>query len=381
MPLKLHKRPGSKVWHVAGTVRGIRVRETAGTEDRTLAEAYRAKREAELFESAVFGKRLPVPFDRAAAAYLRYEQRSGGTTARVERLIRHFRSTPIHTIRQADVDAAIDAIVGPTAAPATKVRGVHAPLMAILNHAAKREWCEFPRFHRPGIPRSETNWLTPAQALRLMECAAPHLRPLLHFLCCTGARLSEAIDLQWADVDLAGSKARFRDTKNGADRLASLPSAAVVTLANLPGRAGPVFLRDDGLPYEDRHRETGGQIRRAWGTACRRAGLVRWAEGRHVVQGAEGAYTSVKLAPIVTPHDLRHSWATWFYAVTKDPLLLKHEGGWQSLPMVERYAHLAPADIAATVRLVWGDRHPRIAGTFQTQPDGHSIIPRAISTV
>ena len=136
-----------------------------------------------------------------------------------------------------------------------------------------------------------------------MNSEIARLRALLHFLLCTGARLSEALDLDWQDVDLAERRAVFRETKNGFDRLAHLPSACVVTLANLPGREGAVFRRPDRQPYADRHRLEGGQIRAGFRGACRRAGL-----------GQD-----------VTPHVLRHSWATWLYALCRDPVLLRDE--------------------------------------------------------
>lgn len=42
----------------------------------------------------------------------------------------------------------------------------------------------------------------------------------------------------------------------------------------------------------------------------------------------------------VTPHVCRHSWATWFYAQTLDPMRLKVEGGWKSAEW-ERYVKIA----------------------------------------
>ncbi len=203
------------------------------------------------------------------------------------------------------------------------------PLAAILNHANRRGWCERPRFELPKLPTGKTRWLTPTEVLALVTHAAPHLQPLLQFVVCTGARMGEVLDLDWADVDLPAAKVVFRMTKNSAPRAASLPTAAVLALARLPVREGSVFRRDDGEPYADRFREGGGQIKKGWQGACKRAGIAK-----------------------ATPHDLRHTWASWFYAVSKDPLLLKDEGGWKSLDMVERYAHLMPSDLVPGIARV-----------------------------
>lgn len=339
MPLSLVKR--GDIFYVRGTVRGRRIYETAGTSERQLAEAYRAKREAELFEASVFGERAVVSFRRAALSYLDFQPRSERTKDYVARLVDHFADTRLGKIDQAEADRSVEKIVGLNAAPATKVRVVYTPLTAILTHAARRDWCAAPSFETPPTPPGKTRWLTPTEAEALIGAAAAHLRPMLTFYLCTGARVSEAIELPWSDVDLAAGRAVLRDTKNGHDRVAALPPAAVATMAAMPHREGRVFRRDDGEPYVDRERWEGGQIKTAFRTARTRAQIRE-----------------------LTPHDLRHTWATWFYALSKDLLLLKSEGGWRTLSMVERYAHLMPSDLVPQIARVWGGAHPRIGAPF-----------------
>src|SRR5579872_1581254 len=84
-------------------------------------------------------------------------------------------------------------------------------------------------------------FLTPVQATDLVRAAAPHLRPLIVFLIATGARMSEALELDWADVDLEGARVTFGRTKSGKVRLVDLPPAARAALAALPHREGRVF--------------------------------------------------------------------------------------------------------------------------------------------
>src|SRR5262249_59304425 len=90
---------------------------------------------------------------------------------------------------------------------------------------------------------------------------------------------------------------------------------------------GRVFRHRSG-PYEGRDRGYGGQIKTAWRGALQRAGLD----------------------PELTPHDLRHTWASWHYALNRDLLALKIEGGWSSVSLVERYAHLLPAGHVEAIR-------------------------------
>lgn len=177
-------------------------------------------------------------------------------------------------------------------------------------------------------PQGRTLFLMPAEAERLLTAAAPHLRPLLAFLLGTGARLSEALELEWRDVDLEGGRAIFWRTKNGKRRVAELPPRVTASLSALPNREGRVFLSRSGRPYADTERQWGGQIKVGWRGAVRRA----------------------ELNPNLTPHCLRHTWATWHYALKCDLLRLKQDGGWGSVALVDRYAHLMPAGHEAAIR-------------------------------
>ena len=367
MPLRKFRR--GAFWYVRGTVKGKPCYEACGTTIEDQAEQYRSKREAELYEAALYGDRAVVSFRAAALSYRNADQHSDRTKGYVDALIAHFGATRLATIKQHAADKAAFRICGPKAKPSTRRRTVFTPLIAIMNHGAKRGWCDKPAFDLPRAPKGRTLWLAPSEATVLLAEAAPHLRPLLHFILCTGARLSEALELQWPDVDLGEARVIFRNTKSGRDRIARLPPRAVIVLSNLPGRADQVFRRDDGLPYADRNREEGGQIKTGFAAACRRAGLGVWEKRR--------GHDTPRFRPAITPHTLRHTWATWLYAAGKDPILLRDEGGWSSIAMIERYAHLMPSDTVAEIATIWGASHPRI-GALPTHT-GRAPAVRGIS--
>ncbi len=98
----------------------------------------------------------------------------------------------------------------------------------------------------------------------------------------------------------------LRDTKNGKERMVNLCPRVVAALSTLPnlGRKGPLFLRYDGRPYEER--EAGATSSLFWTRAVTEMDFD---------------------VSIYTPHVARHSWATWFYSQTKDVVRLKAEGG------------------------------------------------------
>lgn len=361
MALRISKR--GKIWYVRGAVRGQVVYETTGTDERARAEAYRAKREAQLWDRSVFGERAVVPFVQAAVAYLESRKPAAGDARRVERLAEHFRGVSLAAIDQNAVDRAIKALCAVDAKPSTHLRSVVIPLTAVLTFAAKRGWCDRPTFDRPRQARGRTAWLTPTNAVGLRDAAGERLRPLIAFLLGTGARVAEALDLTWDDVDLKRGSCVLRDTKNGKDRIVRLPPATVVALANLTERQGAVFRRPDGEPYADKEREEGGQFKSAWRGACLRAGLGRWEQAKKTHPALEDAaerrpFTPVIWRPSITPHGLRHTWATWYYATTQDALRLMHMGGWSGLSLVERYAHLATSRIIPDLPKFWGATHP-----------------------
>jgi integrase len=62
---------------------------------------------------------------------------------------------------------------------------------------------------QPEKPPSRVRWLTPEQAERLIAACGDHLRPLVIFLLYSGARIGEALWLDWRDIDLNRSHATF----------------------------------------------------------------------------------------------------------------------------------------------------------------------------
>ena len=409
--LRVVSRPGTAVLYLRGTVRGRSVYETTGIDDPALAEEARAAREAELFRAAVHGieAKPRVTFAQAALAYLTRPQEgrpiSTHTKMAMARIAKHFGDRlTCDQINQAQIDAAGRALCRPGSKAVTIGRMITTPVKAVLNYAARRGWCPPPAFETARGGRQRTDWFTPAEAEALIAGADDYLRPLLTFLFCSGARLGEAVALEWADVDLRHSRCTLRETKNGADRIIEMPPRAVAALASLPGdRIGRVFLhpekearellfRRDGAVTLGRGSPEIGRIDRqkdGWmftlgqhppselhptrvraKLACRAAVMeilpaVRMAPYRLTEDtdwgGAGGqirspwnrAITAAKIGRTLTPHHTRHSWATWHYCVHKDLVRLRIDGGWNTTAMCERYTKLAPAGIRADIEAFW----------------------------
>jgi integrase len=211
MPLRVVKgRHGSPSLYIRGTVRGIRVDESAGTSSRAKAEEIRTRREAALLDQSIHGRRASVTFASAALSYM--EQ--GGESRYLTPLLTYFGNERLSAIDQAAIDRCAR-LIEPVAATSTVNRQIHTPTSSVLKHAAARGWCEFRPIERPKQPKGKTRWLNVEEAGRLISSASAHVAPLLTFMLYTGARVAEAVYLQWEQVDLTRRHVFFLTRKTG----------------------------------------------------------------------------------------------------------------------------------------------------------------------
>jgi integrase len=259
---------------------------------------------------------------------------NGGSKRFTAPVISYWGTTPCAQIDQDAIEAGAKKLF-PDASPATRNRQFFAITSAILHHAAKRGWCSKPIIERPEPAKDRIRWITPEEADSLVEACNHHLRPLVIFLLYTGARAGEALWLDWREVELSRAHVSFPETKNGEARGVPLHPRVVAELANLKHRSGEVFRRPDGKPYSKPRNpddtSAGTRIKNAFGGACRRAGITDF-----------------------HPHDCRHTWATWHYAANRDLGALMRLGGWKSIRMVMRYAHVNVGELQHTINKLPG---------------------------
>lgn len=183
-------------------------------------------------------------------------------------------------------------------------------------------------------------WLEPEEEMVLMEHLSLPMRPLVTVAINTGLRIqAEALTLTWASVDLkrATLTVEAAYAKNGKTRVIPLNSVALDALRALKATTPSeyVFVNEHGHPYRT--------IRPNFRRACARAGLKG-----------------------VTPHTLRHTFASRLVMEGVDPRTVQELGGWQTLSMVERYAHLSPAHKAQAVE--------RIVSKIPSQPNQSVLV-------
>jgi integrase len=163
-------------------------------------------------------------------------------------------------------------------------------------------------------PRQRLRFFEPEEEDRLLaECAEP-LRSLILIGSNYGLRLkSEALTLRWIDVDVTRRTLTVAATyaKSGTSRTVALNSVILDALNQLPKRSKFVFAKPNGKPY---HAIRGVRA------ACHRAGLSG-----------------------VTPHSTRHTFATRLVENGVDLRTVQELGGWATLSLIQRYAHVSPS--------------------------------------
>lgn len=339
MPLKLYKRGAQ--WHVRGTIAGQRIRESTGCNARAPAEAWAIRRETEILQRHAHGRKATLTFAEAALAYVDY----GGETRFLARLIEYF--GPDALLVDIDNHALLTAAgdLYPDAAPATVNRQVIGPVSAVVNMAADNGLADHRRYRRMKANGARTRWLSPAEFDRLLTHAAPHLAPILAALIGSGARVSEILGADAENWHPETGEIWLPETKNGHPRMVQMPARARDLVAAWAEAEGAIFRTPKGQAYVMRE-NGGGQILTAF---------------RH-------ARTAAGLGDDVTPHILRHTWATWFYAQTKDFGRMLDLGGWRTTATAERYRKMAPADL--------GDRLAKAGWNFTALGDRLPPLPR-----
>lgn len=294
--LRLKKYPArSPNWIVIGTVAGVRVFESSGTSDRGQAEAYRIKRERDIYETTKLGKVQPATFAEAVITYINKGKRSKYLT----RLLDHFRETPLPEIGQVAIDEAAR-VLYPKAKASTLNRQVYGPMVAVLRSAAKAGMpgAIVPMIERRTETRPRITPADDAHLSKLMPHLSDGLAKLIWLMTCTGLRTGEALRVR--EADCRDGFIHVGRTKNGDPRMVPIP---------------------DGWEYPK-----GG-----WG----------YTTSQGVGAALRRAHKAAGL-PYRDGHELgRHAFAARFLKAGGSIKALKEAGGWRKLAVVDQsYGHL-----------------------------------------
>jgi len=333
--LKLIRRPDSPHWQICGTLRGIRVRESTGTDSRSHAEAILTRRQQEILDRAVFGEQATATFAEAVNLYLDL----GGEARYLAPLVERWGTWRLAAITPLEIARAGRELY-PNSAASTLDRQLYTPVIAVLRDAARAKLCPAPAIKRPKVEHRPVRPSDDATLDAIMraegtlkfkpgsrgaarrDAARTRLRALLLMMTLTGCRVSEAINVMRRDVRLDAREpdVLFRDTKNGEARRAVLPAELVAALRALP----------DGAP-SDR--------------------LLGYASRYSAYQALERAAAAAGVGH-VTPHQVgRHTFAARLLDAGHTLKVVQEAGGWKGIGIVaQHYGHLERSRVDAAVR-------------------------------
>ena len=220
-----------------------------------------------------------------------------------------------------------------------------AVIRGILN-TARKEWGwidTVPAIRLLPEPKQRIRWLTPDEADRLIAELPAHLTAMVRFSLATGLREMNVVTLEWNQVDLEQRRAWIHaDQAKGGRKAIAVPlnAQALVVLREQHGQHSTRVFTYEGKPVTRANNH-------AWRKALIRAGIenFRW-------------------------HDLRHTWASWHVQAGTPLNVLKDLGGWTSLDMVLRYAHLGADHLAEYAERI---AKPRIIRTNPGTPEKKAI--------
>ncbi len=172
-------------------------------------------------------------FEAAAASYIR----QGGEAKYLDPISAYFRGRDVATIAPAEFrDMAL--ALYPEHKASTRNRQAITPARSVMYHAHDLGWCGVVRIRRFRVEKSKLHgpvdgyWLSTF----INQCdrdGLHHLAGLVLFMNHTAARVSEAINLRWKDVDLKRRVATLVKTKTGVMQTAYLTDELVFRFFNL----------------------------------------------------------------------------------------------------------------------------------------------------
>ncbi|EIJ5071612.1 site-specific integrase [Salmonella enterica] len=377
-----------EIWYASYSLPGgRRIKESLGTSDKRLATELHDKRKAELWRADRLGDFPDVTFDDACMRWLeeKAEKKSlKDDRSRMAFWLAHFEGVRLKDVTEQKIYSAVNkmsnrkqleiwkikaAVAQKNGEPApvysakpvtTSTKAKHLALMKAILRAAERDWKwleKAPVIKIPSVRNKRVRWLEKEEAKRLIdECPEP-LKSVVKFALATGLRKSNIMNLEWQQIDMQRRVAWVNpeDSKSNRAIGVALNDTACKVLRDQIGKHHKwVFVHTTAAKRADGTstpavRKMRIDSKTSWLSACRRAGIEDFRF-----------------------HDLRHTWASWLILSGVPLSVLQEMGGWESIEMVRRYAHLAPNHLTEHARKIddiFGDDVPNMS---------HSIIMEEI---
>ena len=299
---------------------GERIRRSTGVSDKKLAQEYHDKVKHELWAISRLDKRLERTFDEALLLLLNdgKDQKDYATKVRHAKYWRPifggksvssitgemiYNNLPTHNAKNKA-----------PLAPAT-INKYRKTILRALSLAQKNNWiASVPYVGKQKEPKVRVRWVTKPQAQELLKAISlKWLKDVCLFALLTGARRTEILTMTWDKIDFNNKIAIVSNdiAKNETARSLLLNDEAIDLLKSRR------MINKTYVFVNSKNNHINDIDRRAFNCATEKCNI----EDFHF-------------------HDLRHTWASWHVQSGTPLFTLKELGGWETLEMVKKYAHL-----------------------------------------
>lgn len=324
----LHKRGKNKNWYIQIQWQGQKIRRSAGTDNKELAQRIEAKIINELAERKYLDKQPgeTILFQEAWEKFKREFAKfsySKGSLSLLNHTEKRFLPFAGHLPLTKITPAILSSYKAKRLEEGIKLNSAAKELSCVRRcfTLCKKEWqfiknSPFEYFTMPSVDDKRVRFFKAGEFELLMRHSPAWLRPMIIIARESGLRKDNVINLTWAMVDTGDRLLNIPHTKNGEPITIPLTDAAFDLLMELKKHKVvfldcPFIFNDNGKPY------THSQVSMAFKRACERSGIENFRF-----------------------HDLRHDFGSRLAQAGNSLYIIQSLLGHKDSRMTQRYAHL-----------------------------------------
>lgn len=296
---------GAVWWMSFTTPSGKRVRCSTRTTDRKAAQEKHDQAKNDCWRVDELKETPKRSWDEVALLYLKaFDNRD--KSRHVLFFTQHFRGVALQDISQAMVEKSLEGLQKPF-----NFNRHLSTIRHLFNWSVEKRYLNRREWLVKGLkePKKRIEWLTHEEAQALIASLPERHRAFVRFAFFTGLRLGNVLGLEWSQVDLKRGCAWIHADQAKGDEPIAVPLNSDAREI-IRGQLGKDLVR----VFPQNRVDT-----RVWKKALKKAGITRR----------------------IRFHDTRHTWASWHVQAGTPLLTLKEMGGWATLAMVLKYAHLS----------------------------------------
>jgi integrase len=308
--LQLKKRKDSKHWQITGSINGNFIRQSSGRENKKEAEQVLKQLENLYYDKLAGVKKHWPTLLEASEDYINHKNLHIHYITQISKVMKKFGHVFIDSV-QPDFSNHIKKCLSPGIKNSSVNRVIN-DIQAMINLQMKKLGKQPIKLDKFTTTETKISWHNPTEYQKLLEHSGK-LQPLICFLYYTGCRISEAINLQWPDIDYEENLISVYMSKTKRYKYIYIHPELKKQLGKHQG-SGKVF-----------HYSSRFGIRTSWKKMEKNSGVKSH------------------------PHKFRHTFATRVLK-NSDISTLMSLGGWSSEKMALRYAKVVDTRKADAIK-------------------------------